>query len=183
MPPSSSRRPLYSPGPRHGDWRDHASAIEVMFRSLPPDFYTNPEWSSHEIPPKYPVYYFFYGPLRAPATLKRVLDLPEEEEPELRPAQIIGYALCKRPDRPALVNGVPGQVVNGSAYLVKSEEQARKLADYAAGAYQKEFPCGIQLMDDKSLDVKSGTTFVHAGDQRALLEQWKLLASLGLRYK
>lgn len=145
MPPSSSRRPLYSPGPRHGDWRDHASAIEVMFRSLPPDFYTNPEWSSHEIPPKYPVYYFFYGPLRAPATLKRVLDLPEEEEPELRPAQIIGYALCKRPDRPALVNGVPGQVVNGSAYLTSRKSRRGNSQTMRQERTRRNFLAGFNL--------------------------------------
>ncbi|OJJ86505.1 gamma-glutamylcyclotransferase family protein [Aspergillus glaucus CBS 516.65] len=82
----------------------------------------------HDLPPEYPVYYFFYG------TLKRNLDLPEEEEPKLRPAKVIGYALAKWGDYPALIDGEQGQVVSGSAWLVKDEEQARKLAYYETGA-------------------------------------------------
>lgn len=44
-------------------------------------------------PSEYPVYYFFYGTLTAPSTLKWILDLPEE--PLLRKAQLTGYALGK----------------------------------------------------------------------------------------
>lgn len=158
MQPSSSRR---SPGP---------SPYEKMLASAPSDYLTNLEGASYELPPKYPVYYFFYGTLRAPATLKRILDLPEEEEPELRPAQIIGYALGKWGDYPALVDGEQGQVVSGSAYVVQSEEQAQKLAHYETKAY-KVFPCQIRFTDDKSPAEESGKTFMYAGDQKALLEQ------------
>ena len=111
---------------------------------------------------------FFYGSLRAPATLQRILDLPAE--PALRPGQIVGYALGQRGDYPALVDGKQGQVVSGSAYLVQSEEQAQKLAHYETRAY-KVFPCWIFFQDDKSSDMASGTTFLYAGDQKALLEQ------------
>lgn len=177
MLPSSSRRSLNPQGPRQ---EEGPSPYEIMLESAPSDYLTNLEGATHELPPEYPVYYFFYGTLRAPATLKRILDLPEEEEPELRPAQIIGYALGKWGDYPALVDGEQGQVVSGSAYLVQSEEQAQKLAYYETRAY-KVFPCRILFMDDKSPAAASGKTFMYAGDQKALLEQrfdrklWALL--------
>ena len=166
MLPSSSRRSLNPPGPRQ---EEGPSPYEIMLESAPSDYLTNLEGAAHELPPEYPVYYFFYGTLRAPATLKRILDLPEEE-PELRPAQIIGYALGKWGDYPALVDGEQGQVVSGSAYLVQSEEQAQKLAYYETRAY-KVFPCRILFIDDKSPAAASGKTFMYAGDRKALLEQ------------
>lgn len=156
------------------------STYEIMLQSAPPDYLTNLEGASHALPPEYPIYYFFYGTLRAPATLKRILDLPEEEEPELRPAQITGYALGKWGEYPALVDGEQDQVVSGSAYLVQSEEQAQKLEDYETRTYNV-IPCRIRFVDDKSPAAVSGRTFMYAGDQKALLEQrfdrklWALL--------
>lgn len=103
--------------------------------------------------------------------LKWILDLPEEEEPELRPAQIIGYTLGKWGDYPALVDGEQRQVVSGSSYIVQSEDQAQKLAHYETKAY-KVIPCRIRFTgDDKSPAEVSGKTFMYAGDQKALLEQ------------
>jgi gamma-glutamylcyclotransferase (GGCT)/AIG2-like uncharacterized protein YtfP len=125
-------------------------------------------WREHDLPPEYPVYYFFYGTLRAPATLKRILDLPEE--PELRTAQIVGYAECKWGDYPALINGEPGQAISGCACLVQSEEQAQKLASYETKAY-KASTCWISFADNESPSAASGKTFMYAGDERALLEQ------------
>lgn len=180
MLPSSSQRSLYPPRPQ----QEGLSVYQMMLESAPSDYLTDCEVATYEPPPKYPVYYFFYGSLRAPATLKRILDLPEE--PELRPAQIIGYALGKWGDYPALVDGKQGQVVSGSAYLVQSEEQAQKLAYYETRAY-KVFPCWIFFKDDKSSEMASGNTFMYAGDQKALLEQrfdqklWTLLMGGKLR--
>ena len=159
MQQSSSR---CSPGP---------SLYETMLASAPSDYLTNLEGASYELPPKYPVYYFFYGTLKDPAMLKWILDLPEEEEPELRPAQIIGYALGKWGDYPALVDSEQEQVVSGSSYIVQSEDQAQKLAHYETKAY-KVIPCRIRFTDDdKSPAEVSGKTFMYAGDQKALLEQ------------
>ena len=93
--------------------------------------------------------------------MQRILDLPAE--PALRSAQIIGYALGQWGDYPALVGGKQGQVVSGSAYLVRSEEQAQNRA-------YKVFPCWIFFQDDKSSEMASGTTFLYAGDQKAWLE-------------
>lgn len=132
MQQSSSR---CSPGP---------SLYETMLASAPSDYLTNLEGASYELPPKYPVYYFFYGTLKDPAMLEWILDLPEEEEPELRPAQIIGYALGKWGDYPALVDSEQEQVVSGSSYIVQSEDQAQKLAHYETKAY-KVIPCRIRF--------------------------------------
>ena len=150
----------YPPGSRQVEG---PSPYEIMLESAPSDYLTNLEGASHELPPEYPVYYFFYGTLKAPATLKRILDLPQEgKEPELRPAQIIGYALNKRGDYPALVDSEQGQVFSGSAYLVQSGEQAQKLACYATRAY-KVFPCRIRFMDDEAPAVVSGRTNTYQG--------------------
>ncbi|OJJ46434.1 hypothetical protein ASPZODRAFT_66068, partial [Penicilliopsis zonata CBS 506.65] len=53
-----------------------------------------------------PLYYFFYGTLTSPATLQHILDLPTE--PTLRKGKVIGYALAKWGDYPALIDGTPG---------------------------------------------------------------------------
>lgn len=141
---------------------------EVKLRSAPPDYLTNIEEENCELPPKYPVYYFFYGTLTAPATLQRTIDLPEE--PKMRKAKVIGYALAKWGDYPALVDGESGQEIPGYAYVVQTEEEAQKLAYYETNAY-KEAPCLINFLDREEPVEASGKTFVYAGDAKALLEQ------------
>jgi hypothetical protein len=69
-----------------------------------------PRGTTHGLPPDYPVYYFFYETLSIAANLKRIIDL---QEPRLRKEKIIGYALAKWGDYPALINGKPGQEVSG----------------------------------------------------------------------
>lgn len=128
-PPSASPR------------EEKLSPYEVMLRSAPPDYLTNLEGATRELPPEYPVYYFFYGTLTAAANLKRIMDL--QEEPRLRKAQLIGYALSKGGDYPALIDGTQGQLVSGYAYLVKCEEEAQKLAHYETNAYRVAACWGI----------------------------------------
>lgn len=137
---------------------EELSPYYTMFEFAPPDYLTNVEGAVHDLPPEYPVYYFFYGILKTPATLKRILDLPEGGEPKFRPAKIIGYALAKWGDYPALIDGEQGQVVSGSAWLVQDVEQARKFAYYETKAY-KVFPCRIRFTDDEAPEVVSGRTF------------------------
>ncbi|EEP76125.1 predicted protein [Uncinocarpus reesii 1704] len=163
MPPSSQHSPKSQAlaGPE-----TDLSPYEVMLASA--DYFTNPEGAAHPLPPEYPVYYFFYGTLTAPVTIKRILDLAEE--PKVRKAQIIGYALGKWGDYPALIDGEQGQVVSGAAYLVESEEQAEKLAYYETNAY-KVAPCWIFFTDNGTPAEASGKTFEYAGDPKALLEQ------------
>ncbi|OJI89165.1 hypothetical protein ASPTUDRAFT_195809 [Aspergillus tubingensis CBS 134.48] len=119
-------------------------------------------------PPTFPIYYFFYAPLTSPAQVARILDLPEE--PPLRKAEVTGYAIAKWGDYPALINGSEGQVVSGSAYLVKSEEEAEKLARYETIAYEV-VDCLIFFTDEEQPDEASGKVFVYAGDAQALLER------------
>lgn len=141
---------------------------EVMLRSAPPDYLTDVEGDTCELPPEYPVYYFFYGTLTAPATLKRIIDLPEE--PKMRKAKLVGYALGKWGDYPALIDGEPGQEVSGYAYIVQSEEEAQKLSYYETNAYE-EAHCLIYFVDEEEPAQAPGKTFKYAGDAKALLEQ------------
>jgi len=141
---------------------------EVVLRSAPSDYLTNIENEVFEFPPEYPTYYFFYGTLTAPATLKRILDLVEE--PQMRKAKVIGYAVAKWGDYPTLIDGESGQEVLGYACMVQTEEEAKKLAYYETKAY-KEAPCLIYFMDNEEPAEVSGKTFMYAGDANALLEQ------------
>ncbi|KAN0073374.1 hypothetical protein V8E54_008594 [Elaphomyces granulatus] len=144
------------------------SPYEVMLRSAPPDYLTNLEGTTRELPPEYPVYYFFYGTLTAATNLKRIIDL--QEEPRLRKAQLIGYALSKWGDYPALIDGKQGQLVSGYAYLVQCEEEAQKLAYYETNAY-KVASCWVFFTDGDEPSEAPGKTFMYAGDAKALLEQ------------
>ena len=88
----------------------------------------------------------------------------------MRKAKLIGYALAKWGDYPALIDGESGQEVSGYAYLVQTKEEAEKLAYYETNAY-KEAHCLIYFDDDEEPAETPGKTFVYAGDANALLEQ------------
>lgn len=115
--------------------------------------------------PYKPTYYFFYGTLTQPETLSHILDL--KEQPVLRPAKLIGYALVDWGQYRALVHGEPGQEVSGRAYLVQSPEDKLKLARYETNAYEA-VPCKIQFTDGQSPEHGYGMTFRYAGDDAAL---------------
>ncbi|KAJ5173223.1 hypothetical protein N7492_005816 [Penicillium capsulatum] len=140
---------------------------EAMLRSASPDYLTNIVEERIELPPEYPAYYFFYRTLTKPEALQRIIDLPEK--PKLRQAKVIGYALAKWGDYPALIDGESGQEIPGSAYMVQTEEEAKKLARYETS--DEEAHCLIYFDDNEELMEVSGKTFVYAGDAKALLEQ------------
>lgn len=123
-------------------------------------------------PLEYPAYYFFYGTLTNPQNLKRILDL--EEDPPMRKAEVIGYALAKWGDYPALIDGEQGQIISGYAYQVQSEGKAQKLMYYETNAY-KAAPVWIYFRDgdddDDTTTKVPGKGFIYAGDPKALLEQ------------
>ncbi|KAH8434846.1 gamma-glutamylcyclotransferase family protein [Aspergillus melleus] len=164
--------------------KEQLTPYEVMLSSAPPDYLTNIEEDSRELPPEYPVYYFFYGTLTTPSTLQRIIDSPDE--PELRKSELVGYALAKWGDYPALIDGEQGQVVSGSAYLVKSQDEADKLAYYETNAYRVAY-CYIDFTDGNEPTGAMGRVFMYAGDAKALLEQrfdrklWELQMGMKLR--
>lgn len=141
--------------------------VFILFQSAPPDYLAQRD-EPVDVLPAFPVYYFFYGTLTAPAQVKRILDLPEE--PHLRESEVFGYAVAKWGDYPALINGEQGDVVTGSAYLVRSEEEAQKLLYYETNAYEVT-DCWVYFKDEKEPSEAGGKVFVYAGDAQALLEQ------------
>ena len=81
--------------------------------------------------------YFFYGTLQHPKVVSSVLSLTKEEEsPELRPAKVIGYHRMLWGPYPALVDGVPGEVVQGKGMKIESQGHAKRLQEYETNAYE-----------------------------------------------
>lgn len=152
------------------------SPFYAMLQSAPNDYLLQPD-EKRTFPPRFPVYYFFYGTLTVPSQLQRIIDLPEA--PKLRKAEVFGYTIAKWGDYPALINGRQGQVVTGYAYLVQSEEEAQKLSYYETTAYTVT-DCWIYFTDEEEPKEAGGKVFMYAGDAQALLEQrfdrklWKL---------
>lgn len=124
-----------------------------------------------EVPPPsvpestYPVNYFFYGTLAQPEVLKRILDL--QQEPAYRPAHIIGYSLSNWGQYRTLINGEPGEEVQGTVFEVASEADEAKLAYYETKAYETAW-CRLHYDDGKQPAEAYGTTFMYAGDAKAL---------------
>ena len=106
-----------------------------------------------------PVPYFFYGTLMDGGQLTSVLDLTSP--PILRPAFIVGYSIKMWGPFPTLVEGPPGNIINGMAYEVQSEEDEWNLAYYETDAY-KSVSCSIRPAGGG--DGISGRTFVWAHD-------------------
>ena len=140
---------------------------------MPNDYLTRP-LQDHELSkPKtfQKTLYFFYGTLKEPATLSRILerDIPASA---LQPAYVMGYCLEMWGQYKALVNGPTGKIVAGMAYEVESEEDAEELAVYETSAYEVA-PCNIYLPskvpggEPKKVE---GDTFRYAGDAQALRE-------------
>jgi gamma-glutamylcyclotransferase (GGCT)/AIG2-like uncharacterized protein YtfP len=155
--------------PRQGGQQTNSpSPFEAKLQSAPPDYLTNIPITQYEPQVYQPVYYFFYGTLTQPETLKRVLDL--QEEPELRKAQIVGYSVAKWSHYPTLLDGPPGNVISGYAYMVQSEDHEHKLARYETNAY-KVAPCHITFTDGLSPSQLVGKTFMYAGGPKVLLEK------------
>lgn len=141
------------------------SAYLDSLASMPADYLKRPLERTLVEQTYNPIYYFFYGTLTQPKILSHILDL--KEQPVLRPAKLIGYALSKWGQYHALVNGKPGQEVTGYAYLVQSIEDELKLARYETNAYEAA-PCRIRFTDGRDPAQEHGMTFKYAGDDEAL---------------
>ena len=114
---------------------------------------------TYEPEPRKPVYYFFYGSLMDERKLTQVLRLGSP--PVLRPASIVGYSIKMWGPYPALIDGPPGNVVNGMAYEVQNEDHEKRLACYETDAYRCA-PCFIK--PGAGGEGVFGKTFVWADD-------------------
>lgn len=116
--------------------------------------------------------YFFYGTLKETAILSQVLDI-EVVTTALQPAYIIGYSCELWGPYKALVDGPRDAIVEGLAYEVETEADAKKLAHYETSAYEV-VPCRIRFgfaSDDHESKTIFGSTFAYAGDPQALREK------------
>lgn len=108
--------------------------------------------------------------------LTRVLRLAHP--PVLRPASIVGCSIKMWGQYPALVDGPPGNVLNGMAFEVQNEKQEGMLSRYETTAY-KTTTCFIKPASGGAQIL--GKTFIWAENQddRILrpgsfdLEGWK----------
>lgn len=93
--------------------------------------------------------------------LRQVLGLVEE--PETRPAHIMGFRCMLRGPCPYLVWS-QGDTVNGVVYELKSKEEARKLQHYETDVYRLR-PCFLQYEDGTK---RIGDIFIWDGDKAEL---------------
>jgi len=166
LPPQLvSARPAQSAVFKPPHYRENLASTPESHLLLHPKQCTNTKYK--------PTYYFFYGTLTNPDILQGVLGL--NTEPSLRTARIHGYEIAEWGQYKALIGSKPGTVVTGHAYLVRSVEEAYKLAYYETNAYALE-PCNIHFTDggadgeEEDDDPTGGKTFLYAGDARALKE-------------
>ena len=106
-----------------------------------------------------PIHFFFYGSLMDDQQLKKVLRL--KSPPVLRPASVVGYSIKLWGPYPALIDGPPGNVVNGVVYEVQQEEHEKRLSYYETDAYRC-VSCSIKPGEGGA--QISGKTFVWADD-------------------
>jgi gamma-glutamylcyclotransferase (GGCT)/AIG2-like uncharacterized protein YtfP len=149
--------------------RSKISPFIRKLQSAPNGYWFEPKELQDPIDPLAPCVgpYFFYGTLMDPSLLSEILALPEK--PRLRPAKLTGYSLKLWGQYPALVDGATGEVVEGMAYDVESEQHAEKLAAYETRAYRSA-PCRIRFMDGGEPGDISGTTFQYAGNPMDITE-------------
>lgn len=143
----------------------HMTACRLTDRSLPGIFdrrgqdYSRQASFSKE-------YYFFYGTLMDPKTLRKVLNLAEQRQ--LLPSKVLGYRCMLWGEYPALVQGSLNEPVHGMACEVQSSEEVKLLKSYETENYEN-FGCIIQFEDGTEA---VGRTFVWAGDRGDLREGW-----------
>ncbi|PWY71737.1 hypothetical protein BO70DRAFT_122243, partial [Aspergillus heteromorphus CBS 117.55] len=150
----NQRAPTHPRGPGKEEERATTTLHHLPLHTMPPSqrpphFYTatataNPPTSP---PSTHTQYTILLRHSNRPGSGKKN-PRPARGEPQLRKAEVFGYTIAKWGDYPALINGKQGDVVTGSAYLVRSEEEARKLADYETNAYEV-VDCWIYFKDGR----------------------------------
>ncbi|KAI0392850.1 hypothetical protein F5Y17DRAFT_434921 [Xylariaceae sp. FL0594] len=168
MEPTPNRTPspsLYEQLAHGRRFDKRGEKISIYLASLEaagPDFIKTAFHCDKAPSPIGPEWYFFYGTLTDPKTLKRILDL--DEEPVLRPAKVVGYQLSSWGQDPAMIDGCRKEV-SGFAYKVQTTEHEFKLARYLTSAYQLR-PCRISFTDGVEPHKVSGRTFMLARDAK-----------------
>ncbi|SMR48119.1 unnamed protein product [Zymoseptoria tritici ST99CH_1A5] len=109
---------------------------------------------------EYPVWYFFYGTLQNPDTLRSALNGSDQDEYDLRPTKVFGGKLVSWGGKyKALVDdsssvtpyaGAMANAVEGSAYLVQSECREDSLRIYETKAYEV-VRCLIEFADGSEI--------------------------------
>ncbi|CAK46683.1 uncharacterized protein An14g06900 [Aspergillus niger] len=114
--------------------------------------------------------YFLYGTLMDPYMLRDILALNSDQDIDLRPAYITGYACKLWGQYPALVpDDTSTSVVKGVVYHVPSVEDGVKLANYETGWYRAE-SCEVVYTDGEEPGREGGHLFVFVGDEGELSE-------------
>ena len=130
MPAPSSKPPAQT----SVKMKPRVSPFIRKLQAAPQGYWFEPEIRPEPVDPLSPPCgpYFFYGTLMDPSLLAEILSL--SDKPTLCPAKIIGYTLKLWGQYPALVNGAPGQVVEGMVYHVRKKGHPEKLAEYETKA-------------------------------------------------
>ena len=116
--------------------------------------------------------YFFYGTLQHPRVVSDVLSL-KGPLPKLRPAKVIGYHRMRWGPFPALVDGVEGEVVEGKAMRIGSEEHAMSLQGYETDAYHVR-PVKIEYTDGEEPREEQGWSFLFVDRSELEEGEWDL---------
>lgn len=132
--------------------------------SAQPNYLLNMPATSFKPETYKPTWYFFYGTLARPDTLRHILGL--QTSPAMRKAQVEGYSLAMWGQYRALIDGPQRNIVRGSAFLVATQDEDR-LAYYETNAYEIA-PCVITFTDDAEPRSTRGNTFIYAGDASAI---------------
>jgi gamma-glutamylcyclotransferase (GGCT)/AIG2-like uncharacterized protein YtfP len=150
--------------------KDSNTHAQVKLKTVPIGHFeafdsTDPKLPEGWVPPT--GLYFFYGTLMDPGMLMDILSL--DEEPVLRPASITGYALKLWGQYPALVEPeeATDQSVSGAVYHVRTEEDARKLADYETSNYRPQL-CSIRYTDGKEPTTAEVYAYIFVGGLKKL---------------
>ncbi|EER24810.1 hypothetical protein CPC735_001550 [Coccidioides posadasii C735 delta SOWgp] len=145
------------------------SGFILKVRSAPPDWFYQapnpPPLINHHAAPT--GLYFFYGTLQDPCMLTEILGL--DAKLNLRPGYITGYSAKLWGQYPALIDGPPGNIIEGMVFDVQTVKQGARLAEYETQAYSVK-PCFIKYTDGKEPATAYGNVFMFVGDERELSE-------------
>ncbi|EFW14641.1 hypothetical protein D8B26_007013 [Coccidioides posadasii str. Silveira] len=85
------------------------------------------------------------------------------------PGYITGYSAKLWGQYPALIDGPPGNIIEGMVFDVQTVKQGARLAEYETQAYSVK-PCFIKYTDGKEPATAYGNVFLFVGDERELSE-------------